>query len=505
LKLLLSTFLACDPVLPDRAVETGGMDTAAAPEGGTHGAVLTTVDVSFRVQGAVHDTATRDASLAGTTLREHAYAIISGQGGSDHAGQALAAVGDLNQDGVPDLGVGAPEFMRDTENETGAVMVFHGLLDGTFEVGEADAILLGDQHLAAGGSAVDAAGDLDADGVPDLVVGAPAASGGGEAYVVWGASEGTVEMSKVGLLLEGTTASRAGTAVAGGGDLDGDGLDDLVVGAPDARGENQGAIFLIGGALGRPKGPVLLSEVRAISGLAKNQQLGSAAVLLGDVDGDGFTDLGVGGEGSGYAWVVYGGEHLAELTSGAYTDVSDVESASFQGGGSAGSSLAAPGDVNGDGYRDLLLGAFLFDEGAKNRGAVHLVHGPFVGLTDVDDSSVATFDGVAAEDRAGWAVAAGDLDGDDLVDVVVGAKEADGVELTSGAAYVLFGPLTGSRGLDAPDGLLMGGATSDRFGTALAVPGDLDGDGWVDLAVGAYGAAGWDGEVMLFSGGPAGP
>ncbi len=181
--------------------------------------------------GSTEEEAIDACALAGTMSLAEADGRLTGERQGGEAGTAVAPAGDLDGDGFADVLVGAPE-----EGE-GVAYVFHGPLGGEVLTGDAEAQLVGQSSGDRAGLAVAGAGDIDQDGCPDLLVGAPrvddAARGAGAAYLVYGPASGEHALSRRGLGLHGASSGDgAGVSVAGAGDVDGDGFDDLLVGAP---------------------------------------------------------------------------------------------------------------------------------------------------------------------------------------------------------------------------------------------------------------------------------
>jgi hypothetical protein len=176
-------------------------------------------------------------------------------------------------------------------------------------------------------------------------------------------------------------------------------------------------------------------------------------------------------------------------------------------GDQAGSSVAIAGDLDGDGFDDLLVGAPGHDGGGSNAGAAFAVFGPVTGVFDLASADVALF-GEAATDQAGEPVAAaGDVDGDGLQDLLVGAPYGDLGGTDAGCAYLVLGPATAYSALGSADLLVVGNAAGDNAGAALAGVGDTDGDGLDDLLIGVPGddtASADAGMVALLLGGGAG-
>jgi hypothetical protein len=367
----------------------------------------------------------------------------------DRFGVAIALVGDVTGDDVDDVLVGAPRAGV-PGTLTGRVSLRSGV-DGAEWFS-----LEGAGPLDAFGTAVAGAGDLDGDGVPDLIIGSPAGTPpSGSVHVVSGAGGGLL------LLLEGNVVGdRFGEAVAGVGDVDGDGVPDLAVGAPQADdlGHNGGRASVHAGQGGH--------ERFALEGAAFDH-VGTAVAGAGDVDGDGHADVLVGAPlADGRAF--NGGS--AYLLSGR----DGVELVAHHGAGVGdqfGHWLAGVGDVDGDGTPDLAFGIPGADAGALDAGAVEVRSGATGEL-------LLFVAGLEEGGGLGVVASAGDVDRDGYVDLAVGAPTAAG---HAGRVRVLSGA-TGQE-LLRQEGL----RPWEWFGASLAGGSDLDGDGHPDLLAGAPG------------------
>ena len=293
------------------------------------------------------------------------------------------------------------------------------------------------------GSSVAGAGDVNADGYDDLLIGAPSAENNdrdfsGSAYVVFGGDTAPLDLADLGnrgFRIDGAAArDRSGSSVAGAGDVNGDGIDDLLIGAPDADNnghDGSGSAYVVfGGSTNDVDLADLADRGFRIDGTEDYAQLGVSVAGAGDVNGDGFDDLllGAWGEYAGAAYVVFGGNDQS-------LDLRDLGSRGFRIGGAfvndmigAAGTGTGTGDVNGDGYDDLLIGAW--------PDSAYLVFGGSSGSVDLKDPG----DRGLRIDRAGRKVAGpGDINRDGYADLVIVAHRT---------AYVVFGHPTASLTVD---------------------------------------------------------
>ena len=423
-------------------------------------------------------------------LRAPAWSFEGGQTGASLG--VVAGLGDVNGDGFADFAIGAPDFDNGQINE-GAVYVFHGSAAGPGTLPML--ILEGQVAGSAFGQSLAGAGDVNGDGFDDLVVGAPAfdATFGedeGAAYVFLGSPTG-IQPTAVWSVVGEEIATEYGQAVASAGDVNGDGFDDLIVGAPTASDDEvdlgaMGRAYLyLGSAAGLATFPAWVRQ-----GDESNQLFGDDVGTAGDVDGDGYDDVVVGAPGFN-AGVALEGRLL--LFHGSETGLASSP-AWFDSGNEwryqLGMSVGAAGDLNGDGYADVLGGGGYYDGYAQ----------AYLGSPQgVLTSSAWIVENVDNGNYGYPLEAAGDVNGDGYDDIVVGEAVCC-IPVLGGVAHVYLGSATGLPASQLPAWRTGGPAAEQfQFGRAVAGAGDVNGDGFDDVLAGAQGYSnGQSGEGGAF-------
>ncbi len=381
---------------------------------------------------------------------------------------------------------------------------------GRHEVGDVAAWIGAESYRDSAGESVSGAGDVDGDGLDDFLVGAPffgkpeGEDGGtspGAAYVVRGAASGfPSDLGGAWARLESELDPAGfGEVVEAAGDIDGDGLADILVGAPDERSsgdpDTYGGLYLF---TGLAEGHATTADAALRIDGTEEFSSGAQAVASapGDITGDGRPDLVLG------AWNGDFRISVCDASTTGETGLDDCGTHIGQGSvDEGGYPTSAASDLDGDGVDDLLVMAASdcrnelgCASAADANGAVYLFAGPISGsLSWADRDAERVGEGVddvymAADGSS--AVDLGDTDGDGYRDIAVGQTGWDSAHDSLdklGAVYVIRGPIAGSASLSAADARIEGNATSGLVGACVAAPGDTDGDGRADLLF--YGTA----------------
>ncbi len=432
---------------------------------------------------------------------------------------------DINGDGYADAVIGAPGVAGGAKN--GELYVF--LSSGTGGVADcdlsgsctADTTILGAAANDLLGHSF-SIGDINADGYADVIAGGMdywTLPNAGWVYVFLGSADGIADCDLSGSCTPDTTIAAAtagsylGTSVSAG-DVNGDGYDDLMVGAVGIDAFKGVAYVFLGSAGGIAdcdlSGSCTADAV--IAGAAADEFLG-VSISAGDVNNDGYDDIIVSapgvpaGDWRGETYVFLGsaeGVASCDLSAGCVADTTITGATDWA---FLGNSVSTAGDVNGDGYDDLIVG-----EPYTLKGNAYVFLGSATGIGDCNLSAGcipdATITGAVADDSLGFSVsAAGDVDNDGYEDVIVGSVWGEGAK---GEAYILSGAAAGiadcTIGGACPSlsATITGAAVDDYLGDSVSMSGDVNNDGYQDVAVGAVGAGGNKGKGYILLGAAAG-
>jgi len=439
----------------------------------------------------------------------------------------------MNGDGIDDFIIGAP-WATTSESLSGRVYLVFGSEGGVTQPIELGAIngtngivLNGEAALDYAGIAVSRAGDINGDGLDDLIIGASNADTSGElsgrSYVLFGSDQGLSHplslgtlanpQTRRGFVLEGMEGDQSGISVSAAGDFNGDGIDDLIIGARLADANENGAYsgrayVVFGSDQGLPN-PFQLGSLDGTNGVViqgegPSGQAGHAVGAAGDFNGDGIDDIILGAPrfGShGRSYVVFGSDQgfpdpLA-LTSlnGSNGLVLNGQNANDR----FGYSVSGAGDINGDGIDDVIIGAHRADSNGGDAGLAYVVFGSDQELPSPFEVSMLqgekglVFEGAAEADNAGVSVStAGDVNADGIDDLIIGASGVDSNALNSGSSYIVFGSkrrFPHPFSLDSVNGCnglaLNGEGMADSSGRPVARAGDINDDGVDDVIIGA--------------------
>ncbi|MEO0216562.1 MAG: FG-GAP-like repeat-containing protein [candidate division WOR-3 bacterium] len=413
-------------------------------------------------------------------LSNTAYWIGQSNQANAHYGNSLSCAGDVNGDGYSDVIVGAPDYDNGQTDEGMAFVYYgspYGLPTSPNWTGESN------QASAYYGISVSTAGDVNGDGYSDVIIGAHYYDGGqtneGRVYVYHGSASG-LATSPNWTGQSNQADAHYGTSVACAGDVNGDGYSDVIIGIPefDNNETDEGRAYVYhGSASGLSTLPTWSAEPNV-----SNASFGRSVATAGDINGDGYADVIVGaplytnGQGDEGAAFVYHGSASGLSTAPMWTNEANQNNAYF------GFSVSTAGDVNGDGYADVIVGAPFYTNGQDYEGAAFVYHGSASGL-----STTPMWTNESNQNNAyfGFSVStAGDVNGDGYSDVIIGAHYYDNGETDEGRAFVYHGSAAGLS--TTPNWTGESNQPSAYYGISVSTAGDVNGDGYSDVIVGAY-------------------
>lgn len=501
----------------------------------------TTQEISVRIHGVNEPI---ELSSIGTSNDSSGF-VINGSNPFDQSGRSLSNAGDVNGDGLDDIIVGAHRSDLGGD-EAGASYIIFGQeggnpveLSALESSGSNGFVIIADTIGQNAALSVSRAGDINGDGFSDLIIGAPVSSPNGKwsgaSYIIYGVNDTeTIYLSEIekedntsGFIIKGLSEGDFfGHTVSDAGDVNGDGLDDIIIGAPsaDPNGINSGTTYVVYGRQNlddiKLGSSIDLTQIVAgtggfsLNGPTNGVQSGYAVSGAGDVNGDGFDDVIIGspfadtnGSDSGNVFIIFGSAEntpveLSEL-------IIDGESTAENGfvihgiaaGDMSGFSVSGAGDVNGDGLDDIVMGA----PGEATKGEMSGSSFVVFGKTDTEAVELSAIQARASEIPAGFIINganisdsagqssvsnAGDVNGDGLDDLIIGAIGGDPNGTGSGVTYVVFGKQSDqsvelSMVQNGIGGFSINGAQkNDNSGWSVSGAGDLNGDSFADILVG---------------------
>lgn len=412
--------------------------------------------------------------------------VINDNIGYEFSGNDITSLTDINGDGINDIIIGAESASPNTKIRAGKAYIIFGNNGTTTNInlsqinGKNGFVINGSQPEDFLGSAVSPAGDINADGINDFIIGSRFASpnlqtGAGKTYIIFGKSQGwpsqfdpnTLDGNN-GFVVNGITPNEfSGSAVSKLGDINGDRVDDIIIGAPNASPNGKigaGRSYVVFGKPGQSQAKLNLLSLNgngfSLNGIDANEAAGTA-VTSADMNGDGINDIIIGAPkaspnnktSAGRIYVVFG-------KAGTFNPTIDLSTLNGQNGfiinginagDKTGEALATVPDINGDGIDDLIMGSpGASPDGKEFAGKVYALFGKqgtfpaIVNLGDINSTTGLVWNGTEAGEEAGASVSsAGDINRDGINDLIIGAPLASpNDKQNAGKSYVVFGAKT---------------------------------------------------------------
>lgn len=453
--------------------------------------------------------------------------VLSGVSSFDYSGTSVSDAGDVNGDGIDDLIIGSSGADPNGESSGETYVVFGQTNNfaANFQLSDLNGNngfkLSGIASFDFAGAAISSAGDFNGDGIDDLIIGAsgaePNSINSGASYLFFGSSEpmaASIDLSSLngqnGFALNGADTDFAGVDVSGAGDFNHDGFDDVIIGAP---GRNSvGASYIIFGNSDMITSNFELSSLSSSNGILLNgvsvaDSAGRAVSDAGDVNGDGISDVIIGAfrantnaNNSGASYVVFGSSEglLASIDLSGLNGSNGFTLNGISTRDYSGISVGKAGDFNGDGFDDFIIGAIGANPNGVISGATYLVFGSAgsmsssLELSDLNGINGFAINGSMAYSYGSVVSSAGDINADGLSDIMISSAGANPNGGNSGAVHIVFGSNNAMpasielSSLDGTDGFVLNGvAPGDVTGSSLSLAGDVNGNGVVDLLIGA--------------------
>ena len=396
-----------------------------------------------------------------------------GESPNDHFGDKVAPAGDVNGDGFADVAVWASGHA----DSAGKVYVYLGSPRGLSA--SPSWAVQGESRIDQYGHSFGTAGDVNGDGFGDFIVGAqgyngPAGTDVGKAYLYLGSPQG-LSLTPVWTKTGGEPFELLGDCSGRAGDVNHDGLDDVIVGAYGYR-HFKGKTYLF---LGSKNGGLSPVPVWTTQGENPEDWYGYSVASAGDVNGDGYPDLIIGAKYARLGKQAHVGKVYAYYGSkNGYSKIPSWMAVGEHPEGLFGWRAISAGDVNGDGYADVIVSSYRFNTPTMpDAGKVYVYYGSPHGLSSRPDWTQA---GEMTNAFFGMTIASGDFNHDGYSDIVVGSPD---YQQGRGKIYLFLG---GPHGLSpTPSFTMVGEKEGDHFGSYVAGVGDVNGDGFNDILIGA--------------------
>ncbi|MFN6541380.1 MAG: beta strand repeat-containing protein [Nostoc sp. EkiNYC01] len=477
--------LTYDPNASFEALGVGESGTDSFTYTTNNGSLTNTASVNLTIKG-VNDAPKVISGFNLSSLDGSNGFAINGINSNDFSGYSVSSAGDINGDGIDDVIIGAYRADPNSQSGAGSSYVVFGSSSGFSAQlnlsslnGSNGFVINGINSYDSLGNSVSSAGDINGDGIDDVIIGARDADSNsqfaaGSSYVVFGSSSGfsvqlnlsTLDGSN-GFVINGINSNDfSGSSVSSAGDINGDGIDDVIIGARDASPNGKsgaGSSYVVFGSSSGFSTQLNLSSLNGsngfvINGINANDFSGISVSSAGDINGDGFDDLIIGASGAdpnaqeraGSSYVVFGSSsgfstqlNLSTLNGSNGFVINGINSYDLSG-----RFVSSAGDINGDGFDDLIIAAFDADPNGQERaGSSYVVFGSSGGfsaqlnLSTLNGSNGFVINGINSYDFLGNSASnAGDINGDGIDDVIIGAFRADPNGQTyAGSSYVVFG------------------------------------------------------------------